>query len=85
MNKDKEIEEIAQAQGKFCKDNGRSCGDCPVRSGKGGLAGKCQYYAIAERLYDNGIRVAREVRKETAKEILAPIYGEAKEYGISSK
>lgn len=69
MDREKEIEEMAQAQGNYCKNNNRSCKECIIKDGEG-----CRSYITALILYGKGIRVADDVRKETAKEILQTIW-----------
>lgn len=63
MDKEREIEEMAQAQGNYCKNNKRSCKECIIKDGE-----ECRSYITALILYEKGIRVADAVRKETAKE-----------------
>ena len=63
MNKEKEIEEIADMLVAVCDD----CNECPY--GKKYGYGACTEHQMAERIYEAGYRKADEVRKETAKEI----------------
>ena len=73
MNKKKEIEIIAQTLKYRCRRVNHHCDDCKYGYGEDG--DYCDNYKRAELLYEMGVRLADEVRKETAKEILLFLKG----------
>lgn len=69
MDKQKEIEEMAQAICSIVKDGvKKSCNDCLF--GRRSLEARCKWCTYAVQIYEAGYRKADEVRKETTMELL---------------
>lgn len=78
MNKEQQIEEMVKV---IQKAENQCyplfyCRECKYQNVKG----QCCFYNYADKLYKSSYRPIKEVRKETAKEILQRIYSDDKDY-----
>lgn len=77
MNKENQIEEIADKMVAVCDD----CNECHY--GKKYGYGTCTEHQMAEKIYEAGYRKANEVRKETICRMIDVVIDAAKQSGFS--